>query len=120
MLGILTKKFNKHYFKLNILSVLIFATLYYLQDSIITNYHETAVKYGLLREKYSHKYYSREGSGILYYLWYSLITQTTVGYAGTVNSKTGMPVPFTESPNRVFKFINMLQLLSVLVLISIA
>ena len=42
-----------------------------------------------------------------------------VGYSGAVDSKTGLPVSFIESPNRVFKVLNIAQLLSVLFIVSV-
>tara|TARA_B110000858_G_scaffold187167_1_gene231168 strand:- start:1349 stop:1711 length:363 start_codon:yes stop_codon:yes gene_type:complete len=120
MLNLLGRKLSLQFFWLNSVSVLVFAILYTLQDRFIINYSDLAKKLGLLRENYNKDFYSSESSGFLYYLWYSLITQTTVGYAGAVNTKTGLPVPFSEAPNRIFKVLNILQLLSVLFFISIA
>ena len=120
MLSLLGRKLTLRFFWLNAISVFIFAILYTLQDRLIIDNSALAKKYGLLRENYNKDFYSGDSSGFLYYLWYSLITQTTVGYAGVVNSKTGLPVPFDEAPNRVFKVLNILQLLSVLFFISIA
>jgi hypothetical protein len=101
------------------MSVLIFAVLYYLQDVLITNNKEFAEKYGLLDSKFAHRFYSNEESSLFYYLWYSLITQTTVGYAGVVNTRTGVPISFMETPNRVFKVLNILQLISILVIMAV-
>lgn len=110
---------NNRILILNIMSVLIFAVLYYLQDVLITNNKEFAEKYGLLDSKFAHRFYSNEESSLLYYLWYSLITQTTVGYAGVVNTRTGVPISFMETPNRVFKVLNILQLISILVIMAV-
>lgn len=120
MLSLLGRKLTLRFFWLNSISVLVFALLYTLQDRLIIDNTEMAKKLGLLRENYNKDFYSGESSGFLYYLWYSLITQTTVGYAGAVNTKSGLPVPFSAAPNRVFKVLNILQLLSVLFFISIA
>lgn len=110
---------NNRVLTLNIMSVLIFAVLYYLQDVLITNNKEFAEKYGLLDSKFAHRFYSNEESSLFYYLWYSLITQTTVGYAGVVNTRTGVPISFMETPNRVFKVLNILQLISILVIMAV-
>jgi hypothetical protein len=110
---------NNRILTLNIMSVLIFAVLYYLQDVLITNNKEFAEKYGLLDSKFAHRFYSNEESSLFYYLWYSLITQTTVGYAGVVNTRTGVPISFMETPNRVFKVLNILQLISILVIMAV-
>ena len=108
---------NKQRLLLSLISVIIFAVLYYIQDIFITNNRDIAIKYGLLDSKYAHRFYSDKESTLFYYLWYSLITQTTVGYAGVVNTKTGVPISFMETPNRVFKVLNILQLISILFLI---
>lgn len=120
MLSLLGRKLSLRFFWLNCISVLVFAILYTVQDRLIMDNSELAKKYGLLRENYKKDFYSGKSSRFVYYLWYSLITQTTVGYAGVVNTKTGLPVPFEDAPNRVFKVLNILQLLSVLLFISIA
>lgn len=119
MLGLLTKKFNLRFFWLNLISVFVFTVLYYVQDLLMVKYKDQALRYGLLKKDYHTKFYSNESSSLYYYLWYSLITQTTVGYSGSVDSKTGESVPFLESPNRVFKFLNVMQLCSVLFIISL-
>ena len=48
------------------------------------------------------------------------MTQTTVGYGGPANTVTGNSVSFFQEPNRVAKFINAMQLLSILFIVSIA
>ena len=50
-----------------------------------------------------------------YYLWFSLITQTTVGYTGMLQSK-GQPETFTSMRSNVFKFLNILQLSSIFII----
>jgi hypothetical protein len=119
MLVFLKQKFNLRFFLINLSLVIVFAILYKIQDSFMINHKDFVLKYGILHRNYNNNHYSNESSPFLYYLWYSLITQTTVGYAGTIDSKTGMPVSFLESPNNLFKFLNILQLLSVLFVLSI-
>jgi hypothetical protein len=119
MLGLLKKKMNLTFFWLNIIGVVTFTFLYKLQDGFIVRNKEFALKYGLLSDDYDSHDYSNRSSSFMYYLWYSLITQTTVGYSGAVDSKTGLPVSFIESPNRVFKVLNIAQLLSVLFIVSV-
>ena len=99
---------------LNIFATLIFAWLYYIQDYIISNYPKFAEKY-MLREledkKQSNKpLYTLKPA--IYYLWFSLITQTTVGYTGMLQSK-GEPETFTSMRSNVFKYLNILQLSSI-------
>ena len=119
MLGFLKKKLNLSFFWLNLFAVFTFTILYRLQDIFMVRNKEMALKYGLLYDDYKSNSYSNDSSSLMYYLWYSLITQTTVGYSGAVNSKTGLPVSFIESPNRVFKLLNIAQLVSVLFIISV-
>ena len=48
----------------------------------------------------------------MYWLWFSLVTQTTVGYGGS-QTTAGTSVPFAKITNRAYKAINIVQLLSV-------
>ena len=107
-------KFNKRHLVANFMLVLVFALLYYAQDKFMLHYERKAIEWGLLSDKYDPKFRGKHGSDFWYYLWYSLITQTTIGYAGVVNAETGVPVPFSADPNRVFKSLNVLQLVGVL------
>lgn len=90
----------------NIYFVLIFGFLYWLNDWFITNNPDIAVKY----------MHSGKGDGkvdsLLYYMWYSLITQTTVGYGGVIDSK-GNTVPFSKEQFWTFKLLNIMQLSSI-------
>lgn len=114
LLSLLRKKLNVQLLSLSTFFVFLFAILYYLQDRFIVRYKDFAKKIGLLDKDYSEKDFSDHDSSFLYYLWYSLITQTTVGYAGVVNAKTGVSVPFSKSPNNLYRILNILQLFSVL------
>ena len=102
---------------LNIFAVIIFAILYYIQDHIISYYPKFAEKY-MLKELEDEKQ-SNEPLYTLkpatYYLWFSLITQTTVGYTGMLQSK-GQPETFTSMRSNVFKFLNILQLSSIFII----
>lgn len=114
------KKLNLRFFYLNVIFVIVFAILYYLQDVFISNNQELAEKLWLLRKERNSKNYSDEPSPFYYYIWFSLMTQTTVGYGGADNTITGKAVTFIEEPNRLAKIINGLQLLSILFTISVA
>ena len=47
-----------------------------------------------------------------------MITQTTIGYAGVLNSETGKPVSWVQQPNRVFKTLNILQMIGIILVPS--
>jgi hypothetical protein len=118
MLAYIIRKLNMNIFYANLGLVVGFTLLYYLQDRFMINNKELALKLGLLEHNYNQKYYSNQGESVSYYFWYSLITQTTVGYNGALDTQTGKSVSFIHSPNRLFKLLNVLQLLSVLMVIS--
>ena len=62
-------------------------------------------------DKISASFYPGKSNGILYWLWFSLITQTTVGYMGP-EEKTGKILSYHKTTT-LFKCINFLQLFSV-------
>lgn len=98
-----TKGFK--YLKYNLIAVIIFGLLYWIQDLFITLYPDI-----------SKKLYLGKSDGttatLLYYIWYSLITQTTVGYAGVIKSN-GDNVSFNKIRENPFKILNILQLFSI-------
>ena len=102
---------------MNIVCVVIFAFLYYLQDYIISYYPTFAEKYML--RKLKNKKEANEAlftlKPITYYIWFSLITQTTVGYTGMLQG-AGQPETFTSMRSNVFKFLNILQLSSIFII----
>ena len=80
----------------NLFSVILFAILYFVQN-INQKESETDI------------------SVFLYYLWFSLITQTTIGYGGL--KEDGKSVPWIET-TYLFKTFNILQLLSIFLISS--
>ena len=100
----------------NLFAALIFAILYYLMDYIISYYPDFSEKYLLQERKNREKQNSNDPlftlKPPLYYLWFSLITQTTVGYTGMLES-SGNSGTFTSMRSNVFKFLNILQLISI-------
>lgn len=103
----------------NLLACLIFAILYYLMDYIISYYPNFSEKY-LLQElnKSQQKNSNNQIFTLkppLYYLWFSLITQTTVGYTGmlSLDNKSQNFVHMRSTP---FKILNIIQLLSILII----
>lgn len=113
------KKLNLRFFYINVIAVVVFACLYYLQDVIIFHNQDLAKKLHLMDKSNSSTSYSSKVSPLSYYLWFSLMTQTTVGYAGPANTVTGNSVSFFQEPNRVAKLINAIQMLSILFIVSI-
>ena len=96
----------------HLIATLIFAVLYYIQDYFITNNFELAKKIYLVEENYKQPENDSVNS-FIYYLWFSLITQTTVGYSWILNEKTGQSIPFSQIHERTYKIINIAQLLSI-------
>ena len=119
MMKFLLSKMNKKFLFVNFGTILFFAIIYYLQDWFILTNIKLSQDLGLLEKDIPKKYYSWEASPFYYYLWYSLITQTTVGYGGVIDTATGKSVSFLKLPNRLFKALNVLQLLSVILVASI-
>ncbi len=102
-------------FIVNLLSVIFFAILYYLIDYIIS-YHPLFSEKYLLQEHKNPKRNSKiplfTMKPMLYYLWFSLITQTTVGYTGMI-SLDDESENFIHMRSTPFKILNIMQLLSI-------
>mgnify|MGYP006198855495 FL=1 len=86
-------------------AIIIFGLLYWIQDIFLSNYQELGGNLG-----FGHT--SPPADSLYYWMHFSALTQTTVGYAGPVTGK-GKTIPFNIIPNNIYKFINMIQLLSV-------
>ena len=87
-------KNGKKYLIINLSSVIIFAILYFLNDYFIINNPELAIKLGFVKKDY--KVNDNKVNGLIYYIWFSLITQTTLGYTGILNEETGLNIPFSK------------------------
>ena len=111
LINLFTKNGKKFLF-FHILAVFVFAFLYYIQDYFITNNFELAKKLYLV-DKDIHQSKDDEVNSFYYYFWFSLITQTTVGYSGILNEKSGQSIPFSKIHERSYKIINISQLLSI-------
>lgn len=111
---------NLRFFYLSMISVFVFGILYYLQDIFVTKHRDTAIKYGFLERSKLTSTDDREAYPIGAHFWFSLMTQSTVGYGSVNNTITGKHITFFDSPNRLAKVINTLQMMSILFIMSIA
>lgn len=99
-----------------IISTIIFAILYFIQDYIITYFPES--------RKFLIENYNDKNTNILelkpfyYYLWFSLVTQSTVGYNFIVD-KYGKSIDFLNIKSKAFKVLNLLQLSSIIIIPSL-
>ena len=82
----------------NLISTLIFSCLYIIIDN-----------FNSIEEKTYNDY--------SYWLWFSIITQTTVGY-NSITDKNGNNIIWIKN-SMIFKFINMLQLISIFIITAI-
>lgn len=89
------------YIIINIFLTLFFGLTYWLID--ILSIHNRKLL-GIKKSNLSN-------NSLIYYIWYSLITQTTVGYGGLVNYKD-VNVDFNNELN-IIKIVNIIQLLTI-------
>lgn len=120
----ITKKKALSILLINLFCVCIFAALYYIQDYIISYYPDFAELYLLEKiedeeNKDIQKNNNRKKNSLytlkplVYYIWFSLITQTTVGYTGII-SKENNHETFQSIRSIPFKLLNILQMTSIL------
>jgi hypothetical protein len=107
--GLKIKKKAHIFIYYHILAIIIFAVLYWAQDYFLSYYPKLAEKLFLGKNN------EKEADSFNYYLWFSLITQTTVGYSGIVKPD-GSSLSYTAMNSVPFKLLNMLQLLSIIVI----
>ena len=109
-LELLLRKKTKKYLLYHFGAVIIFAVLYWITDVFEINDPKFSKKY-LGESKIAKAWKSGYSDSFLYYLWFSLVSQTTVGYGG-LTDPTGndMAFPITDYP---FKILNILQLSSI-------
>ena len=106
------------YLIINVLTAFFFGLLYYLNDVFVSNNIELSKKIGILDKKYNS--IKDKSNSLFYYLWFSLLTQTTLGYGGLINEKTGQSIPFGHIHYKVFKILNFMQILSIFVIAGIS
>ena len=102
----ISSKKGKIFFKYNMISIILFSILYWISDYILIYYPK--ISKTLFFGEYTHKnlvnpYY--------YWLWHSLITQTTVGYSG-ITTETGIPVTYLKLDSNLYRICNFAQLFS--------
>jgi hypothetical protein len=102
---------KKKFFRINIFLAFIFALLYYAQDVFICSYPKTAKKFKFIPENYDAS--NETPNTLLYYIWFSLVTQSTVGYTGIMSEETNEIVHFSNWNFRSSKAINVIQLISI-------
>jgi len=88
---------GRRFIEYSLYSTITFAVLYWISD------------------KYSEKYTKIKANHFGYWLWFSLITQTTVGY-GEVSSHSGKSISYITLDAPLFKTLNILQLLTTLLI----
>ena len=85
-------------------AILLFALLYWGQNLFLTKYPELSKKMGMGK--------SDGTKSMSYWLYFSALTQTTVGYSAQFNSK-GDVIAYDDLQNNIYKLINMVQLFSI-------
>lgn len=109
---ILSKEYSKNkgikYIFCNLFLIIFFALLYWLCDKFIEYFPEFSKKNGLGTIKTVDSLYS--------YIYYSLITQTTVGYSGILPDGGNV----RSSNSNLIKITNIFQLLSIVIISGFA
>ena len=100
-LGFLLINRKYKFILLNLFCIILFAILYYV-NNYISNYNKTEIKI----------------NSFYYYLWHSLVTQTTVGYANLLNNK-GEKIIILHGEHINYLIINMSQLLSIILITAL-
>ena len=100
--------------------IILFALIYYIIDIWIAMHHELAKKYFIpkwvleSKSEKTKKVVDEEinrSKPFFYHLYFSALTQTTVGYAGQVNSD-GITIPILMK-DYIFQMANFLQLVTI-------
>ena len=93
------------FFKYHMMSILLFSFLYYIQDKFLDYYPELSKKLGFGKAM-------PPTNNFFYWLWFSAITQTTIGYNGPA-SEAGESIDFSKNKNKLFKLLNLTQIFSI-------
>lgn len=105
-----TKKKRNDFLKYHFGAVILFGILYWIQDMFVTYQPKLANELGF------GKAYNPPDS-LFDWVWFSAITQTTVGYDRL--SDGGKRQSFNNTPNYIFKIINFVQICSIFILSSL-
>ena len=97
-----------YYLFLQFIAVIIFAFLYWIENSVLMNYPEIAEKLGINIKDLQN---NRPIFDFEYWLWFSLVTQATLGYEPSM--VVGEEKKIYKIKDNLFKIINFVQILSV-------
>lgn len=89
-------------------ATIIFGILYYLQDYFVSNYPDLAHRLKLGKAEPPNNTFD-------YWMWFSLLTQTTIGYSGP-DSGSATNISYTRHPNVLFKILSFTQFASVFII----
>ena len=97
---------------LHLFFVIFFGILYWISDIILSKYPDFSKKHlGLVEVDFGNR--GEDSQDLFYYLWFSAVTQTTVGYGGLIDKK-GKAIQLIKS-DYLWRFFNLSQLLSVFI-----
>ena len=97
-----------YYFFLQFVAVVFFALLYWIENSVLINYPEIAEKLGISVKDLQN---NRPIFDFQYWLWFSLVTQATLGYEPSM--VVGEEKKIYKIKDNLFKIINFMQILGV-------
>ena len=108
VIKLILKKKAQTYLLLHFGCVFIFAFLYWISDFLES-------KNPIFSRKDLNDTMQTEGvNTFMYYLWFSLVTQTTVGYSG-LRAPSGKAI-FISQADYPYQIINMLQIMSIFII----
>jgi hypothetical protein len=111
MIHLLNNLFRKDrklkYILSNFVCILMFSILYWICDLL-------TFKYEFFRKIFNIRVNEKQNNSIIYYLWFSLITQTTVGYE-EITDNNNDTVHYKNSLN-LLNVLNIAQLLSIFII----
>lgn len=90
-----------------------FACLYYAQDAFTTKHPRLSERLCLVQ---SADRVETCPNTLLYYVWFSCITQSTIGYSGLLDEETGNIVPFSKINSNAYVVLNIAHMLCVFAL----
>ena len=110
----ISSKKGKIFFKYNMISIILFSILYWIADYMLTYYPK--ISKTLFFGEYTQK---NPVNPYYYWLWHSLVTQTTVGYSG-ITTQTGIPVTYLNLHSNLYKVCNFAQLFSIIIITTLS